>query len=138
MPRLDKIHVIVRNALEKDGWSITHDPFIIQYEEQTVYADLGAEKLFAAERQGKKIAVEVKSFIHASKIHDLELALGQYNLYQTYLELIEPDRHLYLAVNSDIYEQVFGQKAIQVVIEKFQLAVVVVNLADEEVVTWIR
>lgn len=136
MARLDKIHGIVRTALEKDGWQITHDPFMMQYEEQIVYADLGAEKMFAAEREGKKIAVEVKSFIHASRIHDLELALGQYNLYQTYLELIEPDRRLYLAVNSEVYEKFFVQKAIQVVVEKFQLALIVVNLETEEVVKW--
>ncbi len=37
------IHDAVKNALIKDGWKITHEPYTIRYEEVTVYADLGAE-----------------------------------------------------------------------------------------------
>jgi hypothetical protein len=33
---------------------------------------LGAEKILAAEKQGRKIAVEVKSFLSVSPVHDLE------------------------------------------------------------------
>jgi len=43
MPKLDIIHDAVRNALIKDGWVITYDPYIIQYRKTTLYADLGAE-----------------------------------------------------------------------------------------------
>jgi hypothetical protein len=34
MPRKDRIHQAVRNALVKDGWTVTDDPFRIAYEEQ--------------------------------------------------------------------------------------------------------
>jgi hypothetical protein len=71
MPKLDTIHNAVRNALVKDGWSITDDPYIIQYRRTVLYADLGAERPIAAERNGQKLVVEVKSFIGASKIQDL-------------------------------------------------------------------
>jgi hypothetical protein len=37
----------------------------------------GAEKIIAADRDGKHIAVEVKSFEGQSEVHDLEVALGQ-------------------------------------------------------------
>jgi len=37
--------------------------------------------LIGAEKQGRKIAVEVKSFIGHSKLHDLYKALGQYVFY---------------------------------------------------------
>jgi XisH protein len=40
MPRKDLIHESVRNALVKDGWTITDDPFRIAYEDANVYADL--------------------------------------------------------------------------------------------------
>jgi hypothetical protein len=40
--------------------------------------DLGAEKLMAAEKEGRKIAVEVKSFTWRSEMNDLEKAVGQY------------------------------------------------------------
>jgi hypothetical protein len=33
MPALDTIHDAVKNALIKDGWSITADPYMIEYEE---------------------------------------------------------------------------------------------------------
>ena len=70
MPKLDIIHNAVKNALIKDGWVITDDPYIIQYRKTTLYADLGAERPIAVERNGIKLVVEVKSFIGASKIQD--------------------------------------------------------------------
>jgi hypothetical protein len=76
MPRLDIYHNVVKAALIKDGWTITHDPFTIRFEDLTVYADLGAEKLIAAERSERKIAVEVKVFISPSPVTDLERAVG--------------------------------------------------------------
>lgn len=50
-------HNEVKNALIKDGWTITDDPYIIKYEDAELYADLAAEKPIAAERQGQKIVV---------------------------------------------------------------------------------
>jgi len=76
MPRLDIIHDAVREALVKDGWRITHDPFILEYKELTLYADLGAERTIAAERAGEKIVVEVKSFVGPSRLQDLKTGLG--------------------------------------------------------------
>lgn len=32
MPRKDQIHEAVRNALVKDGWTITDDQYRIEYE----------------------------------------------------------------------------------------------------------
>jgi XisH protein len=81
MPARDIYHDAVKNALIKDGWTITHDPFVLRWGTIDVYIDLGAEQLLAAERQGLKIAVEVKSFVGRSDVDDLEKALGQYILY---------------------------------------------------------
>ena len=72
----DKYHDLVRDALEKDGWTITDDPLRIQVEERTIKIDLGAEKLIAAEKEGQKIAVEIKSFIGHSVVTDFYLAIG--------------------------------------------------------------
>ena len=55
--------------------------------------------MLAAERDGKRIAVEIKSFISRSAVHDLENALGQYVVYRSMLRRLEPDRQLYLAVS---------------------------------------
>jgi hypothetical protein len=70
MSRKDAFHDVVRHALEKDGWTITHDPLILRYELGNLYIDLGAEKVFAAERAGQKIAVEVKSFLKNSAVSE--------------------------------------------------------------------
>ena len=39
--------------------------------------DLAAEKVLAAQKAGKKIAVEIKSFLNTSVITDFHAALGQ-------------------------------------------------------------
>lgn len=70
MPAKDFFHNAVKLALEKDGWLITDDPIYLDYGSVEIYIDLGAEKIIAAEREGKKIAVEVKSFIGSSAISE--------------------------------------------------------------------
>ena len=39
MPRRDLYHDIVKNALVKAGWSITHDPLILGDTELRIYRD---------------------------------------------------------------------------------------------------
>ncbi|MEH2052075.1 MAG: element excision factor XisH family protein [Nostoc sp.] len=75
MPAKDIYHDCVKNALIKDGWKITDDPLSLKIGKKDIFIDLAAEKLLAAEKQGKKIAVEVKSFIGISEVEDLKNAL---------------------------------------------------------------
>ncbi len=138
MARLDKIHEIVKTALIKDGWTITADPFAIQFEELDLYVDLAAERVFAAERENEKIAVEIKSFLLPSKIQDFKLALGQYELYKEYMAVLTPDRKLFLAIGEDIFKTFFQKKAVQFIINHKQMPLIVVNLNEEEIVEWIN
>ncbi len=138
MSAKDIIHDAVKSALIKDGWVITHDPYTIRYKEVTVLADMGAERPIAAERGGQKIVVEIKSFIGRSFIQDLKVALGQYNLYLGLLEVVAPERKLYLAVSHLVYRDLFGQQAIQLILRRFQIAIVVVDVSKEGVVEWIN
>lgn len=78
--RRDRYHHIVREALEKDGWVITHDPFFIRLGKRKGFIDLGAE-IIGAEKGTEKIAVEFKSFTGLSDVDDFEDALGQFLLY---------------------------------------------------------
>jgi hypothetical protein len=136
MPALDRIHDAVRRALEKDGWTIGFDPYRIDFLELIMFADLGAERPFEARRGSQKIVVEAKSFLSLSALQDFKLALGQYLLYRAVLEKIADDHELYLAVNSDVFAGFFQQKAIQYIINYYDVALVVVDLVKEEVVTW--
>ncbi len=61
MPAKDIYHDTVKNALIKDGWTITDDPYRLSIGKRKMYVDLGAEKLIAAEKDSRKIAVEIKS-----------------------------------------------------------------------------
>jgi hypothetical protein len=103
MAQLDKIHSSVKNALIKDGWTITADPFRIEFEEYRLYADLSAERPTAAIRESEKIVVEIKSFLNRSSVSDFEQALGQYLIYRRLLSKLEPETKIYLAISEATY-----------------------------------
>jgi hypothetical protein len=108
MSAKDATHSVVKHALEKDGWTITHDPYYIKVGGVEMYIDLGAEAIVAAEKAGRKIAVEIKSFLGASSISEFHTALGQFFNYRLALEEKEPDRILYLAVPILTYNDFLG------------------------------
>ncbi len=66
MSAKDVFHEVVKIALQKDGWQITHDPLLFHVGGVKMSIDLPAQKLIAAERENEKIAVEVKSFLEKS------------------------------------------------------------------------
>jgi hypothetical protein len=98
MSARDIFHNAVRLALEKDGWLITADPLIFIVYTIEFRIDLGAERLLGAEKEGQKIAVEIKSFLEKSAISEFHTALGQTLNYRSILRKEEPDRILYLAI----------------------------------------
>lgn len=54
MAAKDLFHGVVKRGLEKAGWTITHDPLKLEWEEVKVKIDLAAERLIAAERGEEK------------------------------------------------------------------------------------
>ena len=79
MPAKDTYHDAVKNALIKDGWIITADPYPLEYEDVELYPDLAIEKAIENEQQQRKIIIEIKTFISQSLIKDFKNALGQYS-----------------------------------------------------------
>lgn len=134
----DIYHDNVRTALEKDGWTITHDPLTLQFGSRSVFVDLGAKKLLAAEREGQKIAVEIKSFVSKSLVKDWENAIGQFTLYLKILSKREPDRTLYLAITEEIYGSFFAEDIVQVVLEDGVIKIIVIDPIQEVVTRWIN
>lgn len=137
MPAKDIFHEAVKNALTKEGWLITDDPLFLKLGRDKAYVDLGAEKLLTAQKGARKIAVEVKSFVGASEMHDLQEALGQYLIYQTMLKYQEPDRKLYLAVSEEIFGQVFTRDVGALLIAEHNLAMIVFDDEAEVIIRWI-
>ena len=75
MSAKDIVHEIVRQALEKDGWVITHDPLFLRVSENIgMFLNLAANKVIIANRETLKIAVEFKSFVGLSAVTDFHLA----------------------------------------------------------------
>jgi len=99
--------------------------------------DLGAEKLFAAEKAGKRIAVEVKSFVSSSPVKDLEQALGQYIIYSQILERQNYNRLLYLAIPQSVFLDFFSEELSQLIIELNTLKLLIFNSDSQEIVRWI-
>lgn len=137
MPAKDIYHNNVRTALEKDGWTITNDPLSLKIGKRTLSVDLGAEKLFAAEKQGRKIAVKVKSFVSDSPVYDLEEAVGQYIVYEDILEQSEPERIIYLAIRAEVYGEIFSEPIGQVLLDKKRFKLIVFDSLKETIVRWI-
>jgi len=136
MPAKDLYHDVVKAALLKDGWTITHDPLTLRSGKKDLYVDLGAEKLLAAEKGGRRIAVEVKSFVGKSEIEDLERALGQFILYRSIMELDFPDRELYLAVREVIFTEIFEEPIGKVLLDKGLVQLIVFDDTKEEIRRW--
>nr|WP_199290827.1 XisH family protein [Anabaena sp. FACHB-1250] len=134
----DKFHDVVKNALIKEGWTITNDPLFIQFGGVDLYVDLGAEKMLAAQKDNEKIAVEIKIFLGDSTISDFHQALGQLLNYRLILRRQEPERILYLAVPFDIYESFFKLEFTQIAIIDYQLKIIVYNIDEEVISQWIN
>jgi XisH protein len=136
MPARDLYHEHVRQALIRDGWTITHDPLRLRWGLRDVYIDLGAEQLLAAEKGTRKIAVEIKSFIGLSQMEDLEKAVGQYTVYDAVLSQVEPDRTLYLAVNEATYANLFEEPIGTLLIQHSHLHLLVFDPSEEVIRQW--
>ncbi len=128
MPQRDIYHDRVKRTLVADGWTITHDPYTIAFGVRYGFIDLGAERTIAAERAGRKIAVEIKSFVGPSPVADLGAAVGQYLLYRSWLARTDPARELYLAVDTAAASDVFEDLSARVLL--------VVDIEHERIKAW--
>lgn len=138
MAARDKFHTAVKQALIKEQWSITHDPLNLKFGEyDQVQIDLGAEKVLAAEKDGEKIAVEIKSFLSDSSIFDFHVALGQFLNYRLVLEKEAPQRVLFLAVPTYAYDSFFQKELPKAIISRYGLKLIVYDPINEVITQWI-
>lgn len=137
MPARDFYHDIVRNALVKDGWTITDDPLTLKFGETELYVDLGAEKVIAAEKGNDKIAVEIKSFLGKSIIAETQDAIGQFIMYREVLNDYEADRILFLAIAEEVFEIDFTEALRNLVLERLKIKVLIFDSEKEEITKWL-
>jgi len=136
MAAKDLFHDAVKHALLKEHWQITADPLIIKIERVKFEIDLAAEKVFAAEKAGRKIAVEIKSFLNPSAITDFHSALGQFLNYRLALQMNEPNRTLYLAVPNDTFESFFQERFTKEAVKLYQVKLIIYDPLGEVIIEW--
>ncbi len=133
----DKYHFHVREALEKEGWIITHDPYFIRLGKRKAFIDLGAE-IIGAELGNEKIAVEIKTFAGASEVDEFEDALGQFLLYKFALRSKEPDRILYLSMPRDFHRTLFDDFFFIKVLAEYQVRLIIYDYNLNIIEEWIK
>lgn len=68
---------------------------------------------------------------------DIEQAVGQYLVYRSWLQRIEPSREIFLAISDVVAEDAFDDLAGQALIQDYQLRIIVVDMTQKEIVQWI-
>lgn len=134
----DVIHNAVKNALISDNWEITDDPYRIIYKDATLEADMKADKLIAATRESRSIIIEVKSFLQRSFIHEFLAACGQYQAYTFLLEEKGQIETVYMAISDAVYQSEFRSDAVQVLVRRFAIRLLVVDTENEVIKLWIE
>lgn len=140
----DFYHDNVREALEKDNWLITHDPYSVKVEDVGYEIDLAAEPLLGAEKDDSltgsltKIAVEIKSFVGPSTVNEFHKAVGQFNDYVVALEIQDPERVLFLALPEDIWLRFCQKQVIQKSLERIKANILVYNPISNTIIQWIK
>lgn len=139
----DIFHEVVKVALQKEGWTVTHDPYEVKLKDLNLFSstlkiDLGAEKMLAAERGKDKIAVEIKTLIAPSMVYELHNLVGQFLNYQIGIEMQEPDRILYVAIPEDAYQKLIPFDFFKAVIQRNHLRIITYDTQTQSIVAWLN
>src|SRR5262249_9446227 len=91
-----------------------------------------------AEKSGRKIAVEIQSFLGLSPLRDLAEAVGQYQVDQAVLSVTQPDRQLYLAAPRRIHETLLTEKFGQLIVSRLGLRLLIFDEQSARIHQWIE
>lgn len=138
MPAKDIYHDTVKRALIKDGWRITAENFQLPWGGTRAYIDIIADEIFVAEKEGRKIAVEVKSFVGQSNLSELEKAVGQFIIYRFAMRREDAERELFIAVGEKIYNKLFLHPDVIELVETEDLKIIVFDENKQMIVRWIN
>ncbi|MEM9888936.1 MAG: element excision factor XisH family protein [Bacteroidota bacterium] len=113
----DKIHGIIKEVLENEGWSTRKDPYELQLENTRIKIDLESAKLIEVIKEECSILVEIKSFPDKSVVYDFYKAYGQYDFYRFWIDRKLLNKEIYLAVSLSPYNRIQAVGAIRDFIE---------------------
>lgn len=99
---------------------------------------MAAEKLLAAERDKRLIAVEIKSFQGSSDVSEFHTAVGQFLNYRHVITKTMPERTLYLAIPVEAFYDFFQEPDVQEIIQTHRIKLLVYDPQNEEIRQWIE
>ncbi|NJL76342.1 MAG: hypothetical protein HC892_16335 [Saprospiraceae bacterium] len=82
--------------------------------------------------------MEVKSFTRKSFINAFHEAVGQYMNYLTALRITNEERVLFLAIDLEVYVQLQKNEFVKAALEEHHINILVFDLLDKTIVTWIK
>ena len=94
--------------------------------------------MIAAEKETRKIAVEVKSFLGVSALTDLYSALGQFILYRNALAAHQPERTLFLALRETTFNNLFTHPEGESLRLREAVKLLVFDDEKQEILQWIE
>ena len=137
MPTQDLYHDIVRDALRKDGWRITHTALQLKAQAASRAGKLWEGPWLIADKDERKVAVAVDSFVGRSSPADVIQTWGRLGLSRPRLHALDSDRVVCLAVRQATYSACFGGIEGDLLLEKEHMRLIVFDPRAEVIVQWV-
>ena len=120
-----------------DGWRITHTALQLKAGKEPRRGELWEGQLLVAEKDERKIAVAVNSFVGRSSPADIIQTWRQLGLSRPQLHAMDSDRVVYLAVRQATYSACFGGTEGDLLLEKEHMQLIVFDPRAEVIVQWV-
>jgi hypothetical protein len=137
MPTQDLYHDVVRDALRQDGWRITHTALQLKARAESHAGELWEGPWLIADKDERKVAVAVSSFVGRSSPADIIQIWGRLGLSRPRLHAMDSDRVVYLAIRQATYNACFGETEGNLLLEKEHMQLIVFDPRTEVIVQWV-
>ena len=137
MPTQDLYHDVVRDALRKDGWRITHTALQLKAVAESSTGELWEGPWLVADKDERKVAVAVNSFVGRSSPADIIQTWRQLALSRPRLHAMDSDRVVYLAIRQATYSACFGETEGDLLLDKEHMQLIVFDPGSEVIVQWV-
>ena len=137
MPTPDLYHDVVRNALRKDGWRITHTALQLKARAEASAEELWEGPWLIADKDERKVAVAVSSLVGHSNLADVLQTWRRLALSRSQLHTMDADRVVYLAVRQATYSACFGGTEGDLLLAKEHMQLLIFDPRAEVIVQWV-
>jgi hypothetical protein len=137
MPTQDLYHDVVRDALRQDGWRITHTALQLKARAEARADELWEGPWLIADKDERKVAVAVSSFVGRSSPADIIQTWRRLGLSRPRLHAMDSDRVVYLAIRQATYSACFGEREGNLLLEKEHMQLIVFDPRTAVIVQWI-